>query len=55
MKMELKWRVVAMLWMVCWLNYADRQAIFALFPLLRGEFGVDNVRLALLGASCMWV
>ena len=55
MKMELKWRVVAMLWMVCWLNYADRQAIFALFPLLRGEFGVDNVRLALLGTSFMWV
>ncbi|MDR3793475.1 MAG: MFS transporter [Terracidiphilus sp.] len=53
--MQPKWRVVAMLWMVCWLNYADRQAIFALFPLLRGEFGVDSVRLALLGSSFMWV
>jgi len=50
-----KWRVVALLWTVCWLNYADRQAIFALFPLLRGEFGVDSVRLALLGTSFMWV
>ncbi|WP_420236411.1 MFS transporter [Telmatobacter bradus] len=55
MRIEPKWRVVAMLWMVCWLNYADRQAIFALFPLLRNEFGVDNVRLALLGTSFMWV
>jgi len=44
-----------MLWTVCWLNYADRQAIFALFPLLRSEFGVDSVRLALLGTSFMWV
>jgi MFS family permease len=50
-----KWRMVALLWMVCWLNYADRQAIFALFPLLRGEFGVSNVRLALVGSSFMWV
>jgi MFS family permease len=50
-----KWRVVAMLWTVCWLNYADRQAIFALFPLLHREFGVSDVRLALLGSSFMWV
>lgn len=55
MLIERKWQVVAMLWMVCWLNYADRQAIFALFPLLRGEFGVDSLRLALLGTSFMWV
>jgi len=50
-----KWRVVLLLWMVCWLNYADRQAIFALFPLLRQNFGVDNLHLALLGSSFMWV
>lgn len=55
MSIQPKWRVVAMLWTVCWLNYADRQAIFALFPLLRSEFGVDSVRLALLGTSFMWV
>jgi MFS family permease len=55
MLIQPKWRVVAMLWTVCWLNYADRQAIFALFPLLRTEFGVDSVRLALLGSSFMWV
>jgi MFS family permease len=55
MLIQPRWRVVAMLWTVCWLNYADRQAIFALFPLLRAEFGVDNVRLALLGTSFMWV
>jgi MFS family permease len=55
MSIQPKWRVVGMLWMVCWLNYADRQAIFALFPLLRKELGVGDVRLALLGTSFMWV
>jgi hypothetical protein len=27
-----KWLVVAMLWMVCFFNYADRQAIFRRLP-----------------------
>ena len=26
-----KWFVVAMLWFVCFFNYADRQAIFSVF------------------------
>jgi hypothetical protein len=29
-----KWRVVAMLWGISFFNYADRQAIFSVFPLL---------------------
>jgi hypothetical protein len=29
-----RWQVVAMLWLVCFFNYADRQAIYAVFPLL---------------------
>ena len=29
---DYKWWVIAMLWFVCLLNYADRQAIFAIFP-----------------------
>ena len=33
-----KWWVVFMLWFVCFFNYADRQAIFAVFPKL--EAGV---------------
>lgn len=49
-----KWRLVVILWTVCWLNYADRQAIFVLLPLLRGEFGATNVHLALLGTAFMW-
>src|SRR4029453_2031483 len=36
-----KWGVVAMLWFVCFFNYADRQAIFAVFPKLRTEFDLS--------------
>ena len=28
-----KWHVVAMLWGISFFNYADRQAIFSVFPL----------------------
>jgi hypothetical protein len=33
-----KWLVVAMLWLISFFNYADRQAIFSVFPLLAGLF-----------------
>src|SRR5262245_24118384 len=32
-----KWFVVAMLWFVCFFNYADRQAIFSVFDPIKGE------------------
>ena len=50
-----KWWVVAMLWFVCFFNYADRQAIFAIFPKLKEEFGFDKVELGLIGSAFMWV
>jgi len=50
-----KWSVVAMLWLVCFFNYADRQAIFAVFPKLKEEFGFDKVQLGLIGSAFMWV
>ena len=50
-----KWAVVAMLWFVCFFNYADRQAIFAVFPKLKEEFGFDKVQLGLIGSAFMWV
>jgi MFS family permease len=49
-----KWAVVAMLWMVCVFNYADRQAIFSVFPKLKEEFGFDKVQLGLIGSAFMW-
>jgi len=50
-----KWWVVAMLWWVCFFNYADRQSMYAVFPALRAEFGFDPVQLGLIGSAFMWV
>jgi MFS family permease len=50
-----KWWVVGMLWFVCFFNYADRQAIYAVFPTLKQELGFTNVELALIGSAFMWV
>jgi predicted MFS family arabinose efflux permease len=50
-----KWLVVGMLWLVCFFNYADRQAIFSIFPLLQKDFGLNAVQLGLLGSAFAWV
>jgi MFS family permease len=50
-----KWAVVGLLWFVCFFNYADRQAIFSIFPKLKEEFGFDAVQLGLIGSAFMWV
>jgi MFS family permease len=50
-----KWFVVAMLWFVCFFNYADRQAIFSVFELLKSEMHLTDVQLGIVGASFMWV
>ena len=49
------WSVVGMLWLVCFFNYADRQAIFSVFPKLESELGIDKVKLGLIGSAFMWV
>src|SRR6266540_659855 len=46
-----KWSVVGMLWGISFFNYADRQAIFAVFPLLEKELGLTPVQLGMLGSS----
>src|ERR1039457_622119 len=50
-----KWYIVAMLWWIAFFNYADRQAIFSVFPLLKDQFKLDEVQLGLLGSSFAWV
>jgi len=50
-----KWWVVFMLWFVCFFNYADRQSITALFPLLQKEFGFDDVQLGWIVPAFAWV
>ncbi len=50
-----KWLVVAMLWFVCFFNYADRQAIFSVFPLIQQQLGLSDVQLGVIGTSFMIV
>lgn len=49
------WAVVAMLWMVCFLNYADRQVLSGIFPALEKEFGFSKFQLGMIGSMFMWV
>ena len=53
--MSYKWRVVAMLWCISFFNYADRQAIFSVFPLLEQEMHLTTVQLGLLASGFAWV
>jgi MFS family permease len=46
-----KWAVVGMLWGISFFNYADRQAVFSVFPLLEKEMHLTSVQLGLLGSS----
>jgi MFS family permease len=50
-----KWLVVLMLWFVCLFNYADRQAIFSVFPLLEAKMGLNKIQLGVVGSSFMWM
>ncbi|MHB1022173.1 MAG: spinster family MFS transporter [Acidobacteriaceae bacterium] len=49
-----KWLVVGMLWFVCFFNYADRQAIFSVFPLLKSQLRMTDLQLGMVGTSFMW-
>ncbi len=50
-----RWVVVGLLWLVCVFNYADRQAIFSVFPALQAEMGLTDVELGVVGGAFMWV
>ena len=54
-KASYKWWVVGMLWLISFFNYADRQAIFSVFPLLEREMDLTPVQLGLLGSAFAWV
>jgi MFS family permease len=43
-----------MLWVVGFLNYADRQAIFSVFPVLQSRLHLDLGQLGLIGSSFAW-
>jgi MFS family permease len=40
-----------MLWGISFFNYADRQAVFAVFPLLEKELHLNSIQLGMLGSS----
>ena len=50
-----RWWVVAMLWLVCFFNYADRQAIFSVFDPLKDQMHLSDEQLGVIGGSFMWV
>jgi MFS family permease len=44
-----------MLWLICVFNYADRQAIFSVFPRLKSEMDLSDVQLGVVGGAFMWM
>lgn len=50
-----KWWVVGMLWFICFFNYADRQAIFSIFPILEKDYGFNKAELGLISLAFPWV
>jgi MFS family permease len=49
------WALVALLWLVAFLNYADRSILIAVMPQLREEFGLNATQLALINSVFFWV
>ncbi len=49
------WILIALLWLVAFLNAADRSIIIAVMPSLRDEFGLSNTSLALLNSLFFWI
>ncbi|MBL9124905.1 MAG: MFS transporter, partial [Planctomycetaceae bacterium] len=50
-----RWAIVGMLWFICFFNYADRQAISAVLPLLKDEFKFSDEQLGLIVSAFMWI
>lgn len=49
------WLLIAMLWLVAFLNSADRSILIAVMPQLRAEFGLTATQLALLNSVFFWI
>ena len=43
------------MWVALLLNYADRQVIFSIFPVLKSELGFTDTQLGLTGSMFLWV
>jgi MFS family permease len=49
------WQLIGLLWMVAFLNSADRSVIFAVMPQLRTEFQLTDTQLALISSVFFWI
>ena len=49
------WLVLGLLWFCGFFNYADRQAVSSVVPLIQKEFVLSDVKLGLLGSAFMVV
>ncbi len=47
--------LVFFMWFAYFLNYADRQAVFSMFPSLKADLGMSDHQLGLIGAIFLWV
>lgn len=47
--------LVAFMWVAYFLNYCDRQAVFAMFPSLRADLKMSDEQLGFVGAAFLWV
>lgn len=48
-------RLVAFMWVAYFLNYCDRQVVFALFPVFETELGFNDTQKGLIGSLFLWV
>jgi MFS family permease len=49
------WALVGMLWLICFINYADRYAISSVVPLLQRRYRFTNSEIGVITAAFMWV
>ncbi len=49
-----KWQSLALLFFIGAINYADRTALSAVFPLVQRDLGMSNVGLAAIGSLFLW-
>jgi len=47
--------LVAWMWVAYFLNYCDRQAVFAMFKVLKADLSMSDTQLGLTGAFFLWV
>lgn len=55
LRAEYPWLLIGLLWVVAFLNAADRSILIAVMPQLREQFGLTATELALLNSIFFWI